>query len=409
MAVKEIIPKEIVKAVDIRDTLIAHGADWSNVEGNKSANHLPNYFTSQSKINMWSKRKPVCNEAYFHEDFDFPKNKMPDEIYGIKMPTRTSLPQIHQMKYEYIMPKKGGAYPLRLADFTGYNANAADPVDVKYGDEFYVNTTTYIHTFPVIGGDYQIGISDLVDEDITGGRVGLAVDGRVLTKIRSGNTVEFQLGDVANKGDTKTVTILMSDKPINGGTSNSWTTLINVGVDIKWIPLPGLIGMEKTFDIFRAPSTIGDGRFISGPYILYGGLLGQDDDPLKIYGDWFEGGGEIPQSMIDGTLRYAIRKYSWITGGEEESALIQFNPKKQLNIRDDGSWEVYFGFGALFSGYEPSQFEERQLYGAIHEYVFIQGHGWMLSASAIAFTTYYLRKRGGHGGLEPDNPNIADN
>ena len=38
-----------------------------------------------------------------------------------------------------------------------------------------------------------------------------------------------------------------------------------------------------------------------------------------------------------------------------------------------------------------------------------QGHGWMLSASAIAFTTYYLKKRGGQGGLEPDNPNIADN
>lgn len=124
MAVKDVLPKENLRAVDIRDTLIAHGADWSNVEGNKSANYLPNYFREEAKINKWSKRKPmISTNLYYTESGD-------DGRYGLKInrSSTNNISPILNQDFKYTLPSGDRGNPFRLSDFAGYAPNSKTPL-----------------------------------------------------------------------------------------------------------------------------------------------------------------------------------------------------------------------------------------------------------------------------------------
>lgn len=126
MAVYEIIPNENVLVADIGNTLNANG-------GSVNINQPSTFFTTDAKINPWSKKKPVYREELFCQDYNSSK---PDYVAnwwqgkdgkcGFTIPQYTSYTNIPSAMdggmngWVYNIPSN----PKRLGDFCGYKANA---------------------------------------------------------------------------------------------------------------------------------------------------------------------------------------------------------------------------------------------------------------------------------------------
>lgn len=129
MAVYDILPSTNLRAVDIRDTLLANGANWST-SPIKNANYLPNYFRKEANINMWSRYKPVVsNILTTMDDDDYIKANFGLTIfkssgYGYKE-LFDKIEEINSAIIYEIPETK-----LRLGDFRGYDAQAISPTEI---------------------------------------------------------------------------------------------------------------------------------------------------------------------------------------------------------------------------------------------------------------------------------------
>lgn len=133
MAVYDKLPERNLKAEDIRDTLLANGADWSNTP-TPNANYLPNYFRKESNINMWSYNKPTRHESILPQD---DTNQAFDGSYDILTPIRQHNPDDYYRELPTILNWRWlgyeifGKYPLRLSDYAGYNSKALTPIEIS--------------------------------------------------------------------------------------------------------------------------------------------------------------------------------------------------------------------------------------------------------------------------------------
>lgn len=129
MAVYDKLPESNLRAEDIRDTLLANGADWSN-SATPNANYLPNYFKREANINMWSLRKPVKNSSIF--------GSVDQSGLGVKGDKDKLI--FHDL------PIGGDKEPLRLGDFRGYNAKELPPMVMPEALNTVVTTPSAIDT-----------------------------------------------------------------------------------------------------------------------------------------------------------------------------------------------------------------------------------------------------------------------
>lgn len=175
MAVYDILPENNLRAEDIRDTLLANGADWSNVEGNKSANYLPNYFNKWAKINPFAKFKPIADARQlidYEKDKEWWKGGNGNCGLDIKILGDINLiPNEYAdgvAKWEYIdILSYTNKFPLRLADFVGYKWNAKAPL-VDFNSQDYASTANLdaqIRTSVLVEdfNDYELRLKDIND------------------------------------------------------------------------------------------------------------------------------------------------------------------------------------------------------------------------------------------------------
>ena len=159
MAVYDILPENNLRAEDIRDTLLANGADWSN-ERVKNANYLPNYFNKGAKINMFSKRKPIYSDnlTYISDEY------MRVNKYGITIQQYNSPITLYEdikndePTFYYSLPYK----IFRLSDFCNYYPSAISPTTISKIDVVNPNILTTFHILiSNIGTEHSVGFDDI--------------------------------------------------------------------------------------------------------------------------------------------------------------------------------------------------------------------------------------------------------
>lgn len=164
MAVFDILPENNLRAEDIRDTLLANGADWSN-EVVKNANYLPNYFKKGAKINMYSKRKPTeCGNKLDYAPTDWFENVQ----YGIVL-KKYRYSDRNQFYTDYINGicdiKIEEPKVKRLSDFCGYFPGAINPVFVDQLDEIVTVGKTEFEIDINGGTVHNVGFYDIYPEE----------------------------------------------------------------------------------------------------------------------------------------------------------------------------------------------------------------------------------------------------
>ena len=335
----KILPKEGLRAVDIRDTLTAHGADWSNVEGNKSANYLPNYFREEAKINKWSRYKPVVNKAYFHEDFDYPKNVRAtpngQEKYGITYRKKSDYTDIHEKGWKYTFAEEG--YPLRLHDFANYYPEANPPIAVSH-DKFWQNRINYVTIDRFYPSEHQISIDELVDvpDELY---FGFVVDEWVRT-VPIEDVMEFRFDSIISELNPRgrVTAILHKEKMLN------WTNIVAANHLFEPITFPNLEGELLEFDMFKFISDI---QLQPMYYDLHCGLQ-SIVDPMKEYAISTTVQGTPPKYMTDG-FDYKVT-YSGIVDDQKRVHKDAFIPYRDLQVRG-GSYTYTMRVGMIMQGY----------------------------------------------------------
>lgn len=131
MAVFDILPDKNLRAVDIRDTLLANGADWSNEEV-KDANYIPNYFKEGAKINKWSRYKPI---NILENKLDVSESIFVFYKFGLSiihtLSIEAAVQEIRERGYAVGYNDKYPSTLLRLSDFRRYNSKAVSPNQIK--------------------------------------------------------------------------------------------------------------------------------------------------------------------------------------------------------------------------------------------------------------------------------------
>ena len=160
MAVFDILPDKNLRAVDIRDTLLANGADWSNEEV-KDANYIPNYFKEGANINIYSKRKPTeCGNKLHYAPTDWFENVQ----YGIIL-NKYRYADKDKFYNDYINGlcdiKIEEPKTKRLSDFCGYFPGAINPVFVDQLEEIVTVGKTEFEVDIGGGTTHNVGFYDI--------------------------------------------------------------------------------------------------------------------------------------------------------------------------------------------------------------------------------------------------------
>lgn len=130
-----VIPNTDVNVQDIGQVLNSAG-------GSVNVNQPLTFFTSDARIKMFSKRKPVVRKVNFCQDFD---STRPDYLFewwkgasgdcGIKFKSISNPNELPNVVdgglngWQYELPQGGENAPLRLGDFCGYDSNAKPLVE----------------------------------------------------------------------------------------------------------------------------------------------------------------------------------------------------------------------------------------------------------------------------------------
>lgn len=128
-----VIPNTNVSMTTIRDTL--------NSAGGSVGNGLTSFFSSNAKLNPYSKHKPVVLAKNFCQDFDSSKSDYDatwwlgtSRLCGLSVMSLTNaekLPSAYDGNmngWAYIIPSGGDNAPMRLGDFCGYDTDATPPM-----------------------------------------------------------------------------------------------------------------------------------------------------------------------------------------------------------------------------------------------------------------------------------------
>ena len=332
----DVIPKN-TSMNEIIVALIAGGGEWPS-----TPDDLPMLFTKHSKINMWSRYKPVVNTELFNEDFDFPKNvrSTPDgnEQYGLIFTKNQDWTDIHEIGWKYNFREKGK--PLRLADFVGYAWKARVPVSVNVGNWFQ-NRKTYVKTHKVNSTERQLSLDDF--DMFEGGQTyyfGFVVNNHVMT-VPQTETMEFDFRDVVHKVNPKAkVTAILHPEEIK-----EWTNISSVNKLYKPISLPEFEGLDMEFEVFVFISDIS--MYVTN-YDLHCGRF-SIVEPHKNYEVETTLNGTPPQFMRDG-FKYRV-SYSGITDDRILTYDEEFIPSRDLTI--SGSKYTYrIKVGEILAGYD---------------------------------------------------------
>ena len=365
MAVYKVLPEKNLRAVDIRDTLLANGADWSN-EVVKNANYLPNYFKEASKINKWSRWKPVGNKSILQSEFDFPKNEKyiegVIEKFGIQYGKNKNWDNIHDISWVYNNDFTG--FPLRLDDFRNYNTEAQSPVGI-YSNKWWSNRITNINIEKVEANKFQLSINDFIDiEQWNDMYIGFVVGNMVQTKPMSRH-VDFDFREVLRGGETKAkVSAVIFNHEIP-----KWTYIHDVGKPGIPVTLPDYEGVDIVFEEFRF---ITDIRMAILNYDLHCGK----DSIVNNYEEY------VMESVINGDAPANVKEpfkykvtYDSISGTGSEVYEDTFNPSTDLQIHE-GYYVCKVRLGMIMSDYDYNRdFElDRDIKFEIREMTKIDGY-----------------------------------
>lgn len=124
MATQVPLPTTNLTMADVRDTLAAYGGSVDNT--------LESFFTTDAKINMWSKYKPVVsNDDFLNTDKRW---QGANGKCGLTIPAFSSVSAFRTgvtngtTGWSYTPPTGGSSAPYRLGDFRGYCATAVNPI-----------------------------------------------------------------------------------------------------------------------------------------------------------------------------------------------------------------------------------------------------------------------------------------
>lgn len=144
----------------IKNTLTSGGGSVSN--------DLLTFFTSNAKINIWSKWKPILIPADFVDN----ESTMKEYDWGITIPSTTNLTTAYNgssiSDWNHKLPTGGSSGPYRLGDFRNYRSDATSPfkgLEVMPGNSYVpgdtATVTLYCRMFNDSNEAGMLGLNDL--------------------------------------------------------------------------------------------------------------------------------------------------------------------------------------------------------------------------------------------------------
>lgn len=210
MAVYDILPSTNLRAVDIRDTLLANGANWST-SPIKNANYLPNYFRKEANINMWSRYKPVV----YNSVDDITDEDLESVNWGIDIPIYENRDYLYRDVVDgtLYMSYNNPSYNLRLGDFRGYNAKAKPPVSIGNITEVTTNRPFVFEPLISDGDPYNVGFNEIYGDDFRFLLARFELDGEVVWSCSP--VASFYNPNIVNQNGIGTIFLCMTNRYVN--------------------------------------------------------------------------------------------------------------------------------------------------------------------------------------------------
>lgn len=263
-----IIPTTDVNlATEVRDVL--------NAAGGSVTNDTTTFFSSEAKLNMWSKYKPVVDPQLFHtldewlgqngwsgayRGFDN-KCGLTINTYGTVETLRVGLEDGTAM-WSYTPPQGGTDQPMRLGDFRGYNTDAVNPIGDFVTDGYAENGTSNVFgdvTFSVdvvTGLENNLEYSDILinDTPLTEFYLGLYFTNGTIWRYKTndtplGDAYDFTITIPMTTGTWKCIPFFSSVVQDNITGSGNAGTLLSANIVGKTFTIIGS-GDKVVFTVF---------------------------------------------------------------------------------------------------------------------------------------------------------------